>query len=93
MSIEETNKLRAKLGLAPLDVNDKSKSADKNSGQEANEGEVFVEDGMQYVHKAAEHIGDKKRAEEMREKLQVHFIKIFWSSLCSFISKDNKMVP
>ncbi|VDN56019.1 unnamed protein product [Dracunculus medinensis] len=71
LSIEETNKLRAKLGLAPLDVNDKSKSADKNSGQEANEGEVFVEDGMQYVHKAAEHIGDKKRAEEMREKLQV----------------------
>lgn len=33
---------------------------------------VIVEDGMEFVHKAPQHIGDKKRAEEVKEKLQVH---------------------
>uniref|UniRef100_A0A915Q0C2 SART-1 family protein n=1 Tax=Setaria digitata TaxID=48799 RepID=A0A915Q0C2_9BILA len=68
ISIEETNKLRASLGLAPLEVD----SGPKEREVEGSDGleKVYKEDGMEFVHKKAEHLGEKKRAEEMREKLQ-----------------------
>lgn len=71
MSIEETNKLRASLGLAPLEMD----SGPKEREVEGNEGteKIYKEDGMEFVHKKAEHLGEKKRAEEMREKLMVWF--------------------
>uniref|UniRef100_A0A914R6W3 Uncharacterized protein n=1 Tax=Parascaris equorum TaxID=6256 RepID=A0A914R6W3_PAREQ len=69
MSIEETNKLRASLGLAPLEVDDAPKVKESDSGEPGEK--VIVEDGMEFVHKAPQHIGDKKRAEEVKEKLQV----------------------
>uniref|UniRef100_A0A915CD57 U4/U6.U5 tri-snRNP-associated protein 1 n=3 Tax=Parascaris univalens TaxID=6257 RepID=A0A915CD57_PARUN len=68
MSIEETNKLRASLGLAPLEVDDAPKVKESDSGDPGEK--VIVEDGMEFVHKAPQHIGDKKRAEEVKEKLQ-----------------------
>uniref|UniRef100_A0A1I7W4R8 U4/U6.U5 tri-snRNP-associated protein 1 n=1 Tax=Loa loa TaxID=7209 RepID=A0A1I7W4R8_LOALO len=69
ISIEETNRLRASLGLAPLEVG----SGPKESEVEGSEGieKVYKEDGMEFVHKKAEHLGEKKRADEMREKLSV----------------------
>lgn len=55
MSIEETNRLRAKLGLKPLQVdNDADKKDDENK-------EVFVK---------TENISEKKEAEAFREKLR-----------------------
>uniref|UniRef100_A0A0N5AQA4 U4/U6.U5 tri-snRNP-associated protein 1 n=1 Tax=Syphacia muris TaxID=451379 RepID=A0A0N5AQA4_9BILA len=71
LSIEETNKLRASLGLAPLEVTDQSDSKDGDKEVTKNGGKVFVEDGMEFVHKVPEHMGDKKRDEDLKEKLQV----------------------
>lgn len=56
MSIEETNRLRAKLGLKPLQVDD---GDDKKGANENNE--IFVR---------TENISDKKEAEAFREKLR-----------------------
>ncbi|VDM96675.1 unnamed protein product [Thelazia callipaeda] len=68
MSVEETNKLRASLGLAPLELDDGPKGQDL---QGTSTEKLYKEDGMEFVHKKAEHLGDKKKAEEIREKLQV----------------------
>uniref|UniRef100_A0A1I8AZM1 U4/U6.U5 tri-snRNP-associated protein 1 n=1 Tax=Meloidogyne hapla TaxID=6305 RepID=A0A1I8AZM1_MELHA len=68
MSIEETNKLRAKLGLAPLDLDDKSNTEpmekDDGSGEK-----VFTEDGVEIVHKPSRNWSDEKRQKELKEKL------------------------
>ncbi|VDK18795.1 unnamed protein product [Anisakis simplex] len=70
LSIEETNKLRKQLGLAPLEMNDGPKAKESENGSDSKE-KVVVEDGMEFVHKVPEHMGEKKRAEEVKEKLQV----------------------
>eukprot|EP00058_Branchiostoma_floridae_P024547 XP_002610037.1 hypothetical protein BRAFLDRAFT_238017 [Branchiostoma floridae] len=54
LSIEETNKLRAKLGLKPLDVAD---AEDKTENKED-------------VHAPAINLGEKKKADELREKMK-----------------------
>ncbi|VDK88079.1 unnamed protein product [Litomosoides sigmodontis] len=69
MSVEETNRLRASLGLAPLEIDSEPKEREVE-GSEGTE-KIYKEDGMEFVHKKAEHLGEKKRAEEMREKLMV----------------------
>ena len=81
MSIEETNRLREKLGLKPLDVGNSS-SGNKTAGS------------ADFVHAPAEDLWKKKKESELREKLQarkdkrsiekkyskVYYIlcKIFW---------------
>ncbi|CAG0884427.1 unnamed protein product [Darwinula stevensoni] len=55
LSIEETNKIRAKLGLKPLDDASLSK-----------ENETPV---LDFVHKPAENLGEKERANKLRERL------------------------
>lgn len=72
ISIEETNKLRASLGLAPLEIDSGSKEQEVEGGEGVEK--IYKEDGMEFVHKKAEHMGEKKRVEEMREKLQVWFL-------------------
>ncbi|OZC06495.1 hypothetical protein X798_06517 [Onchocerca flexuosa] len=69
ISIEETNKLRASLGLAPLEVDSGPKEQEVEGGEGVEK--IYKEDGMEFVHKKAEHMGEKKRVEEIREKLQV----------------------
>ncbi len=69
LSIEETNKLRAKLGLAPLEVDEKPKIRDSDSGDPREK--IVNEDGFEFVHKAPENIAEKKHGEVVREKLQV----------------------
>lgn len=59
LSIEQTNKLRAKLGLAPLDVQEPPK-ADHN---------VFKDDLGEFHHKPAPNKKDEARAKKIREKL------------------------
>lgn len=70
LSIDETNKLRASLGLAPLEVEEAGPKEGQLEGGDGS-AKIYKEDGMEFVHKKAEHLGEKKRAEEMREKLQV----------------------
>jgi len=74
LSIEETNKLREKLGLKPLQVEgsgDKgtTEGIDRN-GRELQPGETrIVEDSHEFIHKPAESIKDKMQVEKMREKI------------------------
>lgn len=74
LSIAETNKLRAKLGLAPLELNEGSSSTKAND-------EKFTEDGlplykdqgatMEFAHRKPENWGEKKRETMLKEKLEV----------------------
>merc|ERR1712013_294569 len=59
LSIEETNKLRAKLGLKPLNV---------DSGSGKKEEKSYEDRGD--VHRPASNISDKKNEEKMREKME-----------------------
>ena len=65
--MEETNKLRAKLGLAPLEES-KATVKESTSGN-PNEKQV-IEDGFEFTHKPAGNWADKKKTEKMREKLE-----------------------
>lgn len=59
LSIEETNKLRIKLGLKPLQLND---GADTEGGTSKEE---------EFVHKPAEDLWNKKKQDEIRQKLLI----------------------
>ncbi|XP_048522458.1 U4/U6.U5 tri-snRNP-associated protein 1 isoform X2 [Dendroctonus ponderosae] len=67
LSIEETNKLRAKLGMKPLDVgtSEASTSASKNSGKKK-------DDLGEFYHKPAENWAEKAEREKLRTKLAEH---------------------
>uniref|UniRef100_A0A8R1DVR8 U4/U6.U5 tri-snRNP-associated protein 1 n=1 Tax=Caenorhabditis japonica TaxID=281687 RepID=A0A8R1DVR8_CAEJA len=66
MSIEETNKLRISLGLAPLEQ-DESKVRDADDG--TNE-KIYNEDGFEFRHRKADNWADKKKEKEVKEKLE-----------------------
>ncbi|VVC93728.1 unnamed protein product [Leptidea sinapis] len=59
LSIEETNKLRAKLGLKPLEVTEKI----------ADDGKI-KDDLGEFYHKPAANITQQKKAEKIRERLE-----------------------
>lgn len=59
MSIEETNKLRAKLGLKPLEVDNTPKD----------DSTKIKDDLGEFHHKPAPNNSDKIRAQKLREKL------------------------
>ncbi|CAH1646858.1 unnamed protein product [Spodoptera littoralis] len=61
LSIEETNKLRAKLGLKPLEQNEKP----------GDDGKI-KDDLGEFYHKPAANLAQQKKSEKIREKLQVH---------------------
>nr|CAD2174545.1 unnamed protein product [Meloidogyne enterolobii] len=69
MSIEETNKLRAKLGLAPLDLDDKT-STEPVEKEDGSGEKVFTEDGVEIVHKPSRNWSEEKRQKELKEKLE-----------------------
>nr|XP_002120093.1 U4/U6.U5 tri-snRNP-associated protein 1 [Ciona intestinalis] len=58
LSIEATNALRAKLGLKPLNVGGSGSGNGDNAGGED-----------EFVHAPAEHLGEKKKQEIMKEKI------------------------
>ncbi|VDN26977.1 unnamed protein product [Dibothriocephalus latus] len=62
MSIEETNKLRAKLGLAPLDVGTEKKPDDGTP--------QFLNSDENFVHVPAKNISEIRRTEQIQEKLK-----------------------
>ncbi|KAF0289979.1 U4/U6.U5 tri-snRNP-associated protein 1 [Amphibalanus amphitrite] len=67
LSIEETNRLRAELGLRPLDVKPVKGTGD--GGEGSAEGPRMGSSDTYAIHKKPEHIGDKKKTEKLREKL------------------------
>lgn len=70
MSIEETNKLRAELGLAPLEVEEPSDEQAENVVRDDG-GVLFKEDGVEIVHKAAKNLTEDKESSKVREKLEL----------------------
>lgn len=80
LSIEETNKLREKLGLAPLKTNSSVGKERKNENVDVDDGisnlpvdpevaELPIIPGTNVRHKPAENLADKKKAEKVRERL------------------------
>lgn len=68
LSIEETNKLRAKLGLKPLQLDDGASSSKKKTSAE---GEPMHKDEWgEFVHKPANNLSEKLQAEKLREKFR-----------------------
>jgi len=61
MSIEETNAMRAKLGLAPLEI---------TTGEKRDDGKIMGEDGTAFKHTPAESLTEKKKAEKLRQKIE-----------------------
>lgn len=62
LTIEETNRLRARLGLKPLEV--KTETGDSSKNQEGENGKK-----EEFVHKPAENLADKLCVEKLREKI------------------------
>ena len=78
LSIEETNKLRASIGLPPLKMNKpKEPKADDNikeeNGSKNLEGTAIPNSDVR--HKPAENLTTKSATEKMREKLQQRKMK------------------
>lgn len=67
LSIQETNKLRAKLGLKPLDVGTSQVSSD--SGSRKKENEKIKDDWGEFYHKPAENLLDKAQQEKIKAKI------------------------
>lgn len=78
LSIDETNKLRAKLGLKPLEVgpsevlpSTSSKKDEKEEKDESAEGhKKFKDDWGEFYHKPAGQFNEKTEVEILREKIQ-----------------------
>ncbi|XP_049286790.1 U4/U6.U5 tri-snRNP-associated protein 1 [Anopheles funestus] len=72
LSIEETNKLRAKLGLRPLEVGTGTKSADSSTakGGEQESTEKLKDDWGEFYHKPAKNLSEKTQEEKIRDKLK-----------------------
>ena len=68
LSVEETNKLRAKLGLKPLNVTKK----DEEDDQSDQPGVLIPGDRNKTRHLAPEHWGERDKAKKLREKLSVN---------------------
>ena len=69
LSIEETNKLREKLGLKPLNVSDKYNPEEAEEDDGTKEGTLIPGDRDKTRHLPADHWGEKAKSEKLREKL------------------------
>lgn len=67
MSIEETNRIRAKLGLKPLQV-DGPKPVSESERKPKNEHTEGGVDLGEFVHKPATNISDKLRTEKIKQR-------------------------
>lgn len=72
LSVEETNKLRAKLGLKPLEVGDSAAVAETSDKPKKDaEGNLLRKDEWgEFYHKPAGNIKEKIEAEKIREKIR-----------------------
>lgn len=72
LSVAETNKLRAKLGLKPLEETTTGPSAGESSGpkRDASGLPMHTDEWGEFVHKPADNIASKLEAEKLREKFR-----------------------
>ncbi|KAK7866845.1 hypothetical protein R5R35_006019 [Gryllus longicercus] len=74
LSIEETNKLRARLGLKPLKVDDihtlTSEELEKKKERELSGATMGGKDMGEFVHRPADNIAQKTQSDRIRQKLQ-----------------------
>uniref|UniRef100_A0A8D8R0L4 U4/U6.U5 tri-snRNP-associated protein 1 n=1 Tax=Cacopsylla melanoneura TaxID=428564 RepID=A0A8D8R0L4_9HEMI len=72
LSIEETNKLRLKLGLKPLDIASSSSKASDSAKSNSNEPEKILakDTGEEFIHKPAKNLSDLKQTEKIAAKLK-----------------------
>lgn len=81
LSIEQTNKLRAKLGLKPLEIEPvapapPSISLDNDDGKNSNYKNdekglnSFKDEWGEFLHKPADNLAEKAEAEKLREKFK-----------------------
>lgn len=77
LSIEETNKLRAKLGLKPLEVDSGPKpssapkrDAEKDTSDISEDESKITDDLGEFYHKPAANLTELKNAEKIREKIK-----------------------
>lgn len=72
LSIDETNKLRAKLGLKPLETDKSAASTSSSSKPKVNaEGNKLHKDEWgEFYHKPANNIAEKLHADKLREKFR-----------------------
>jgi len=76
LSVDETNKLRASLGLAPLKINPpkvEPKTEEQMESEKLLEGTAIP--GSDVRHKPAENLSNKSATEKMRERLQQRKMK------------------
>merc|ERR1739838_683468 len=75
LSIDETNKLRASLGLAPLKINSNKPKVEniKEEDEKNLEGTAIPDSDVR--HKPAENLTTKSATEKMRERLQQRKMK------------------
>lgn len=69
LSIEETNKIRAKLGLKPLKVESVPVLKEEEPTKETKEGVLIESQGETFVHKPAESLAQKLEVQKLREKI------------------------
>ncbi|XP_045118577.1 U4/U6.U5 tri-snRNP-associated protein 1-like [Portunus trituberculatus] len=69
LSIEETNKIRAKLGLKPLKVDTGPVLREEEPGKDNKEGVLIESQGEVFVHKPAESLAQKLEVQKLREKI------------------------
>lgn len=71
LSIVETNKLRAKLGLKPLEVDsDKKASSSSKPKADAEGNQLRKDEWGEFYHKPAKNTAEKLQAEKLREKFR-----------------------
>ncbi|XP_034670055.1 U4/U6.U5 tri-snRNP-associated protein 1 isoform X1 [Drosophila subobscura] len=77
LSVQETNKLRAKLGLKPLEVESgpskvATAATTSESKKSGGDGDLssYKDEWGEFLHKPADNIKEKKEAEKLREKLK-----------------------
>lgn len=74
LSIEETNKLRLRLGLKPLKVDDAPtitpEDAEKKKEREQSGATMGGKDMGEFVHRPADNIAQKTQSERLKQKLQ-----------------------
>lgn len=70
LSIEETNKLRAKLGLKPLEFDSSAKASSSKPKRNAEGNQMHKDEWGEFYHKPADNIAEKLQADKLREKFR-----------------------
>lgn len=70
LSIAETNKLRAKLGLKPLEIDPKPSSSSAAPSTDAEGHSKHKDEWGEFYHKPADNFAEKKQAEKLRDRFR-----------------------